>query len=390
MNRLADRWVVLIGLMVARISFGFSFQVVPTVAPGIAEQMDLDALAIGTLVGLFMLPGFFLALPGGLFAQWVGERRVLVFGLIGMSGGALLCATAGTYEALWIGRLVSGIAGILVTVVMTKLVVDWFAGKELATAMGLFLGGYPAGIGLALVALGPFAEPGQWHIAFFACAALCASGLIVFLVTERTKPAVPPQANPGAARLHSKDIFRITAAASVVSLYNAGYLIMLGFVPLYLVSEGHSPAVAATVMGAGVWVSILAVPLGGALADKLGRPNLFIGVAATFWTCGMLFVPSLSDSPGWLAALFALTSLIGAAPVGSMTALGAEVMRPEIRGSGMGVFYTWFYGGAAAGPALAGYVVDLTSPESAIYLVSACGVGAIVCLGGFRLVQRLT
>lgn len=385
--RVPDRWIVLAGLMVGRIAFGFAFQAMATVAPGVADGLNLDALAIGTLIGLFMLPGLVLAFPGGMLAQWIGESRMLGIGLAGMALGSLICGLADDYAMLWVGRLLCGIAAILVTVVMSKVVIDWFVGKELTTAMGLFLAGYPAGIGLALVALGPFATPAGWPTAFFLTSALCGVGLVVFLVTHRPSP-VATSLDAGRVRLTKREIGMISLSASTASLYNGAYLIMLSFVPLYLVSEGLTPVAAAAAVGAGVWVSILAVPLGGLVTDYLRRPNLIMIVGAGVWGIGALFIIPLSHTPGCLTVLFAMTALVGAFPIGAMIALASEAMRAEVRGPGMGLFYSWFYGAAAAAPAVAGFVVDQTGEtSSAIYLISICSLASIGGLWLFRLAQ---
>jgi MFS family permease len=386
--KLAPRWRVLLGLLVARVAFGFSFQSLPVLAPGIAEDLQLDGLAIGTLVGLFMLPGFFIALPGGMLAQRLGERRTLLAGLVAMSGGAAACALAETYDALWVARLVCGIGGAIVTVVMTKLVIDWFSGHELATAMGLFLGGYPAGIGLALIGLGALSTPTTWATGFGITAILCAAGLVAAWLTTFPQPNAN-LTGKRSVRLTLREVVLVTSAASVASIYNAGYLVMLGFVPMYLVAQGHAPSIAAAIMGAGVWMSILSVPLGGFVADKLKRPNTIMATGALVWATGLWGTIPLMDSALALTFLFAILSLVGAFPVGAMVALGAEATRPSSRGLGMGLYYSWFYGAAAVGPAAAGYILDRTQPWVTIALVSACGILAIIFLLFFRTVQKL-
>ena len=389
MSALAPRWRVLLGLMVARIAFGFSFQSLPTLAPGIAGDLQLDALAIGTLVGLFMLPGFFIALPGGLLAQRFGERRPLLAGLAAMTIGAAACGFAESYTTLWLARLLSGVGAAVVTVVMTKLVIDWFSGHEIGTAMGLFLGGYPAGIGLALLGLGNFAVPGQWTTGFAITALLCATGLLVAWLTTHPKPALESSGNQS-VRLTLREMVLVTCASSVASIYNAGYLVMLGFMPLYLVAEGYEPPVAAAIMGAGVWMSILSVPLGGFVTDKVKRPDTIMIGGALLWAAGMWGAIPLMDSTFGLGILFAVLSLVGAFPVGAMVALGAQATRASSRGLGMGLYYSWFYGTAAAGPALAGYILDQTEPWVTVALVSASGVLAVIFLLFFRTVQRLS
>src|SRR5262245_16803353 len=135
------RWIVLTGLVVARVAFAYQFQSIAVVAPGIVSKFGLDALSVGTLVGLYMIPGLLLAIPGGVFSQWVGERRFLIGCLALMVAGGLVCAFASGYWLIWSGRLLSGIGAIGMNVVMAKIVIDWFQGKEIATAMALFLTG---------------------------------------------------------------------------------------------------------------------------------------------------------------------------------------------------------------------------------------------------------
>ena len=88
------RWIVLAGCILARVAFAYQFQSLAVVAPGFIGEFGLDALSVGTLVGLYMLPGFFLAIPGGMLSQWVGERRFLTGCLATMVAGALICGFA--------------------------------------------------------------------------------------------------------------------------------------------------------------------------------------------------------------------------------------------------------------------------------------------------------
>ena len=51
-------------------------------------------------------------------------------------GGAML-ALSKIYEVMLVGRLVSGIGAVLLNVLVTKMVTDWFAGRRIVLAMGL-------------------------------------------------------------------------------------------------------------------------------------------------------------------------------------------------------------------------------------------------------------
>jgi hypothetical protein len=53
--------------------------------------------------------------------------------------GELAMALSSSWSVQIPGRLVSGAGGVIFNVQMTKMVADWFAGQEIATAMAIFL-----------------------------------------------------------------------------------------------------------------------------------------------------------------------------------------------------------------------------------------------------------
>jgi predicted MFS family arabinose efflux permease len=384
---MATRWLVLTGLVVARIAFAFQFQALAVVAPGFVDQFALDALAVGTLVGLYMIPGLFLAIPGGLLSQWVGERRFLIGCLALIAAGGTICGFADGYWSIWMGRLVSGVGAIGMNVVMAKIVIDWFQGREIATAMALFLTGYPAGIAIALVTLGTLATPGGWSQAFLITGLLGLAALIVFAASYR--PAQAQAARPrGAPRPSAGEIGMVCLAGAIWALYNAAYIIIVSFVPLFLHSTGMAPAPAASVVGVGMWVAIIAGPLGGILSDRLRRPTALIVTCVLVWGLGFTLVVPWADSLPVLLALVALVSFIGNLAPGPIVALAGEVLRPQVRSTGMGIFYTLLYVGLGLGPVLAGYVSDTTgNPAAPVYLIAVLAVLTVLALGLFRSLQ---
>jgi predicted MFS family arabinose efflux permease len=381
------RWIVLIGLVVARLAFGFQLQTVGVTAPGLMEGLALDIIEIGTLAGLFMSPGLLLAVPGGMISQKIGERPFLIACLLAMTFGGLLCGLAEDYWTLWFGRLISGFGAIGINVAMSKIVIDWFAGKEINTAMAIFLSGFPVGIALALVLLGHLATPDGWSLAFHTASAFSFVALLVFLVTYRPAPGSGAQTG-SAPRLNLTEVNLVSVAGLIWALWNAAFMISVNFVPLYLISEGHSAAAAASLMGIGVWASILGVPLGGFIADKVSRVNLLIVTTTLFWGFGMLLVIPFSHSPFLLVIVLATITVVGSLSAGAIVALTSAVLRPDVRSAGMGVFYMWLYGGLALGPMMGGYASDITgNPVAPIYMFTAMLVASVMTLGLFRMLQ---
>src|SRR5206468_467170 len=185
---MANRWVALAIVFVTRTSIGYQFQSVASVGPLLVSELGLTWAQLGLLIGLYMLPGAFFALPSGVVGQRLGERRTVVGSLALMVVGGLVTAASPGFTVAAAGRLLSGIGAVLMNILLAKMVADWFAEREMSTAMAVMLTSWPVGLGVAAATLG-----------------------------------------------------------------DAGFVVSLA-----------------------IWVTILSVPLGGLLTDRLRRPNLSI------------------------------------------------------------------------------------------------------------------
>src|SRR5262249_1930879 len=101
---MSNRWIALIIVFLTRTSMGFQFQAVASVAPLMVQDLGLSYAQLGTLVGIYMLPGAFFALPGGVIGQRFGERRVVIVGLALMVLGGIITASATGFAVAASGR----------------------------------------------------------------------------------------------------------------------------------------------------------------------------------------------------------------------------------------------------------------------------------------------
>jgi hypothetical protein len=62
-----NRWGVLALVVVARTARGFQFQSIAAVGSFLVEDLGLSYAQLGTLIGLYLLTGAFISLPGALF-----------------------------------------------------------------------------------------------------------------------------------------------------------------------------------------------------------------------------------------------------------------------------------------------------------------------------------
>ena len=81
------RWLILVLLFVARIGMGFQFQTLGSVANELVGKLGLNYAEIGSLIGLFMVPGLLLALPAGLVGRFMSDLFIVGLGLIALAAG---------------------------------------------------------------------------------------------------------------------------------------------------------------------------------------------------------------------------------------------------------------------------------------------------------------
>ena len=158
-----NRWVILAVVFVVRTVFGYQFQSVGSVSGLMREDLVISHAQIGTLIGIYMLPGVFIALPGGFLIKRFGDKRLLLIGLALMAVGGAIVGLLDSYDGAIMGRIVSGSGSVVLTVVATKMVVDWFAGKEIRTGLAVMLAAWPFGIALGLASQSWIAETYSWQ-----------------------------------------------------------------------------------------------------------------------------------------------------------------------------------------------------------------------------------
>jgi MFS family permease len=348
-------------------------------------DLGLSYAELGTLIGLYLLPGTFLALPGGMLGARFGDRAVVLLGLGLMTLGGAAVGAAESWLAAAVGRLASGAGAVLLNLQLAKIVTDWFAEWELATALSFMLIGWPLGIGLGLVTLGALAGATTWRTAIVVTTLSALLALVLMLLGYREPTAVSDRS--GAERRWWSITGRETALVMLAGLawatLNAGFILFLSFGPKLLLERGATPASANLVVG---WASLLSIatgPLGGGLLDRVRRRDAVIaaGLVGPALACGGLAL----GGPAVLWSVL-LGLLIG--PVVGVVALAGEALSPPSRSTGFALFYTLLYAGMGVAPVVAGYLVDLSGGAAALWLAAASWLAALPALWIFRVLQQ--
>ena len=372
------RWAMLLLIFFTRTTLGFQFQSIAALTPFLVDDFDISWAQVGLLMGLFMLPGVVFALPGGLLGQRFGSQRVVVAGLGLMIAGGMLVSYAGGFGSATLGRTLAGIGGILVNIMLARMVADWFRGRELQTALGLMLAAWPFGMALALMMLGPFALITSWRVAEYTTvvAAALALGVMALFYED------PHWTGGGrAAQLRLNVPRRVwllaVSAGAGWALLNASIIVVASFAPSFLMSRGSSVSEAGLITGAALWISIVSVPLGGLVADRVDRSRLLIVTGCLVAAVSMIAI-ACAPLPGlWMV----VTGILLGLPPSIMMALLPRAVSPDHLATALGVFYALFYLGMAVSQTVAGLLRDLTDDPAMPLLFAAalmvCTVPAV-------------
>jgi MFS family permease len=382
---MGNRWGVLALVLVARTAMGLQFQSVAAVGPFLVADLGLSYAQLGTLIGLYLLPGAFLALPGGMLGARLGDRTVVLLGLVLMTLGSAGVAVGEAWPVAAGGRLVSGAGGVLLNMQLAKIVTDWFAGRELATALGVMLAAWPLGIWLGLATLGALSAATTWRTAILVTTLSAALALGLMLLFYR-EPAVAPEGSRAERRwwtITGRETTLTVMAGLAWAVLNAGFILVLSFGPKLLLERGATPASANLVVSWASFLSIGTVPLGGALLDRVRRRDALIaaGMAGAAAASGAFAL-------GGPALLWSVLVGLLVAPAAGVVALAGEALPARSRSTGFGLFYALYYACMGLVPVVAGYLVDRRGGAAALWLAAFLWLSTLPALGIFRALQR--
>lgn len=381
------RWLALAVLTAARTSMGFQFQSLPSVAPPLIADLGIGYGDVGFLIGLYFLPGLVLALPGGMLGRRFGDKRVVVAGLALMLAGGVVAGFADSYSVLATGRVMSGLGAVLLNVLMAKMITDWFAGREIVLAMAVFMNSYPIGVGLALTTLGWMSESLGWSAGLHATAIFAGAALLLVTFAYHPHPndgRSATSASSSSGGISHREVGLVCLAGAIWGVFNGAFIITFAFAPILLMEAGFTVGAAGSLVATTTWLSVASAQAGGFIAQRPGRRTALLLSGIITWGVGLLILPMAAPVP-----VLVIMGLMMTLPVGVVMALPSEVLRPENRATGMGLFFTVNYLGMFGLPPIAGWLLDLSSsPAASLALGGVLVLTIIPMFAAFRAFQR--
>ena len=262
------RWVILGVMYLCTLAFAFAMQSLPPVLTLIMGELELSHAQAGSLMSFFALPGIIVSIPMGLLSDRYNPKAIGAISLVLTIAGIALFASGDAFPVMALGRFVSGAGAITLVIVAPQLLAQWFVGREIGIAMGVFNTAMPLGSVLSLNFLSVLGGRLGWRASVWFSAGVALLALVVFLLffapaPKKGKPlSGPPEPLLEGLRLTGSSIWLVGAAWM---LYNAATISMYTFTPGLLKANGFSIASAGFYTSLFLWPSLFLGPFVGGL-----------------------------------------------------------------------------------------------------------------------------
>lgn len=244
------------------------------------------------------------------------------------------------------------------------LIFQWFSGRELSLAMGIWAINMPLATVLSFNLLGRVEIVYGWRVSFWVATVLATVILVIFTIfTEEKKVARVPFSLAALRRTPIWTLAFIWGSfnVAVLSLTTWGKTLFMDF-------KGVSPVRADFLAGL-IMLLAFTTPLTGYLAGRLGRRRPLMLLSMVGMTVCLALLPGVGITPTVL--LLVGLGLFSALTPPCVFALPPELVGPENAGLGFGVLNTALNLGVVLGPVFVGLVLDKTHSEVLVFYTMA-------------------
>lgn len=384
-------WIVIfMGMLTTVAAHGFGRMAYTIILPAMKDGLKFDYTQLG-LLGTANFVGYLgMALIGGFLAARFGTRIVISLSLFFLGATLMLTGLAQSFGFALSMRFLTGLANGAANVPAMALASAWFAMKRRGFATGIVSGGIGIGTlvsGLLVPPLLSFHGIEGWRHAWYTLGGIALGIAVVVSVLIRSRPeekgllpvgisdkkglAAGPLGSHGSSLKWSL-VYRkgsVWYLGLVYFFFGFSYIIYMTFFAVYLVKEkGLTQAYAG-----GLWamvgaLSIFCGVIWGEISDRLGRSR---GAALAYLVLAVSYIvyALVKVHFGFYLSAFLFGLTAWSIPT-IMAATAGDFVGPRLAPAGLG-FITLFFGiGQAVGPALGGYLVDVTGAFTLPFLLA--------------------
>ena len=362
----------------------------PTITT-LAAEFDLSLTEIGMLASIFtvIMVGAG-SLIGGI-VRGVGTKRVLLAALLLASFGSAISLFGLSVMSLFIGRAIEGVSLIALTLTAPTILAQHTALAHRGWVMGIWGGFMPFGCAFAIISAPYLIDQGGWQLVWQA--GLGFSVFVCFLGwLFIPNDAWLMRSHFDIATLrHAIRLPLLTFIGLSFACHSLVYQTLIQYIPLITQSfVGVSLSEGALITGLFCLMNFCGNVIAGQALQRGLKPAHIIRFVFLIVPLLLITLILLRDSP---PILFLLLSLVGLVTGGSAPIFFYLVSQSNKDPKNLPVFVAWTFQiqglGMLVGPALVGWVVDMTQNWSfgILCLVPAC-VGVILMSGRLALVDQ--
>jgi MFS transporter, ACS family, hexuronate transporter len=369
---------------------------VSVAAPLLMRDLKLDAAQLGIIFSAFFAGYALFNFIGGYTADVLGPKRVFTLAMTVWSAFCGLTAAATGFVSLLFVRVVFGFGEGPFSAAANKMVRNWFARDQIATAIGLANAGTPIGGAIAGPLAGWLALKYGWRASFIALAAIGFLWTLFWIPGVRDRPAItsPAVDTEGAEPKLSFYLKQPAVIATGIAFFGYSYVLyfFLAWFPSYLTMSRHLSVHDMSFVNTIPWIlGTLGLTASGFVCDLIARAIgdvlrarklvlvVCLAAAAVCVTLAGL-VPGLAWAVAFMAAAILFIYLTGA----SYWALIQELVASEHVGAAGGFVHLIANCAGIIGPAVTGFIVRDTGLFTSAFLLAGA-----VALGGALLVAVL-
>lgn len=365
--------------------------------PSMGISLNLNYSQMG-LIGTGNFVGYMISVVlAGMIARVIGARWTISIGLVLVGGSMVLISrTMGFYGVMFL-YVATGIGSGLANVPMMGLVSHWFLKSTRGRAAGIMLSGNGIAIvftGLLIPWINTAIGAEGWRTGWLTIGVISLFVAVVAAFFLRNEPGekglsplgeadtlmMPDKPEPEENRKSNR--WTMVHLGCIYTLFGATYVVYATFIVTAMVNErGFGENTAGTFWAVVGGLSIFSGPLFGWLSDRLGRKIGMMVVYALFTISYVLVAADLPNS-----FLYASIGIFGLAVWSIPTIMSAAVgdYTGPVRAVKAFGFITLFFGaGQITGPAVAGFLADMTGTFSMAFWLCALLTASAILLTYF-------
>ncbi|MBI5648366.1 MAG: MFS transporter [Ignavibacteriae bacterium] len=394
---MSTRWIVLALVSVVIATNYYVYDAMSSIKSVMQTELGFSNVDYGLIVSFYSFPNTFLLMSilGGIILDKWGIRKTgflfLLFCALGavvtaygasetfLSGGfghgaisAIFPSYSPQLKMMMLGRLLFGLGAETSIVVINKVMVKWFKGRELALAFAVNIAIARIGTAAALI-FSPqlIADPSGWTWALWVAAIAMSAGFLVWLVYMMYDAAFTAKGSRDGA-LGADEEFHLSDITALLKNKSFLYVILLcvTFYSAVFPFQAYCPDLLHNKFGLDIewsgilssliiWGTIVFTPMFGLFVDKRGRRASLMLLGSFLLIVTHLVLALTSITP--YVAMFILGIAFSLVPAAMWPAV-ALIVEEKRLGTAYGVMASLQNLGLWAFPILAGAILDATNP----------------------------